>query len=103
MLKPRDIDNDQPSHGSPYMDSSQLSSEGWMTWVLRVGCRRISGLSVEDVVLLANMDSRAPRANRGAGVKRQGCYRPVAVSVGPKGHRHITRSASRVDGSVVWA
>ena len=33
------------------------------------------------------MDSRAPRANRGAGVKRQGCYRPEAVSVGPKGHR----------------
>ena len=32
------------------------------------------------------MDSRAPRANRGAGVKRQGCYRPDAVSVGPKGH-----------------
>lgn len=37
--------------------------------------------------LLANMDSRAPRANRGAGVKRQGCYRPEAVSVGAKGHR----------------
>ena len=36
--------------------------------------------------LLANMDSRAPRANRGAGVERQGCYRPAAVSVGPKGH-----------------
>jgi hypothetical protein len=35
---------------------------------------------------LANMDSRAPRANRGAGVKRQGCYRPEAVSVEPKGH-----------------
>ena len=36
--------------------------------------------------LLANMDSRAPRANRGVGLERQGCYRPDAVSVGPKGH-----------------
>ena len=32
------------------------------------------------------MDSRAPRASRGTGVERQGCYRPAAVSVGPKGH-----------------
>ena len=62
--------------------------------VLRVGCGRISGLSVEGVVLLAIMDSRAPRANRGAGVTRQGCYRPDAVSGRPKGHgfRHSLRT-----------
>jgi hypothetical protein len=35
------------------------------------------------------MDSRSPRANRGAGLKGQGCYRPGAVSVRPKGHRRI--------------
>ena len=35
---------------------------------LRVGCGRISGLYVEAFFLLANMDSRSPRANRGAGV-----------------------------------
>src|SRR5215207_5085532 len=62
--------------------------------VLRVGCSRISGLSVEELVLLAIMDSRAPRANRGAGVTRQGCYRPDAVSGRPKGHgfRHSLRT-----------
>src|SRR5215217_5632471 len=62
--------------------------------VLRVGCSRISGLSVEEVVLLAIMDNRAPRANRGAGVTRQGCYRPDAVSGRPKGHgfRHSLRT-----------
>ena len=43
------------------------------------------------------MDSRAPRANRGAGVERQGCYRPAAVSVGPKGHgsRHSLSISGR--------
>ena len=46
------------------------------------------------------MDSRAPRANRGAGVERQGCYRPDAVSVRPKGHVRVTRSASRVEVSL---
>jgi hypothetical protein len=33
------------------------------------------------------MDIRAPRANRGAGFKSQGCYRPEAVSARPTGHR----------------
>lgn len=32
------------------------------------------------------MDIRAPRANRGAGFKSQGCYRPDAVSARPMGH-----------------
>ena len=59
---------------------------GWQHVGLRVGCSRISGLSAEAFSLLANMDSRPPRANRGTGVKRQGCYRPDAVSVEPKGH-----------------
>ena len=47
------------------------------------------------------MDSRAPRANRGVGLEGQGCYRPDAVSVGPKGHGSghslsISRERSRV-------
>jgi hypothetical protein len=41
---------------------------------------------VEVVILLAKMDIRAPRANRGAGLNGQGCYRPDAVSVRPMGH-----------------
>jgi len=41
---------------------------------------------VEALNLLAKMDSRAPRANRGAGFKSQGCYRPDAVSARPMGH-----------------
>ena len=47
----------------------------------RNGCGRISGLFVEALILRAKMDIRAPRANRGAGFKSQGCYRPDAVSV----------------------
>jgi len=73
------------------MDSSRCASERFVSSVLRVGCGRISGLCVEEAFLLANMDSRAPRANRGAGVKRQGCYRPDAVSVEPKAMGHVTR------------
>jgi hypothetical protein len=46
----------------------------------RIGCGRISGLSVEALILRAKMDIRAPRANRGAGFKSQGCYRPDEVS-----------------------
>ena len=57
---------------------------------------------MEVVYLLAIMDSRAPRANRGAGVERQGCYRPDAVSVGPKGHRsrHSLSISDGIDVSV---
>jgi hypothetical protein len=66
------------------MDSSRWSSDEPRICVRHVRCGRISGLCVEDrdLLLLANMDSRAPQANRGDGVKRQGCYRPDAVSVG---------------------
>jgi hypothetical protein len=52
----------------------------------RIGCGRISGLSVEVPILRAKMDIRAPRANRGAGLLGQGCYRPDAVSARPMGH-----------------
>lgn len=67
--------------------------------VRHVRCGRISGLCVEDgdLFLLANMDSRAPRANRGDGVKRQGCYRPDAVSVGPTGHESGYSLSARED------
>jgi hypothetical protein len=41
---------------------------------------------VEALNLLATMDIRAPQANRGAGFKSQGCYRPDAVSARPMGH-----------------
>jgi hypothetical protein len=41
---------------------------------------------MEALILLAKMDIRAPRANRGAGFKSQGCYRPDAVSARPMGH-----------------
>jgi hypothetical protein len=52
----------------------------------RIGCGRISGLWVEVLNLLAKMDIRAPRANRGAGLRGQGCYRPDAMSARPMGH-----------------
>src|SRR3954447_25146471 len=69
------------------------------SYVRHVRCGRISGLCVEDRdrILLANMDSRAPRANRGDGVKRQGCYRPDAVSVGPTGHESGYSLSARED------
>jgi hypothetical protein len=35
---------------------------------------------MEAFILRAKMDIRAPRANRGAGLRGQGCYRPDAVS-----------------------
>jgi hypothetical protein len=65
-----------------------------------VRCGRISGLWMEDrdLALLANMDSRAPRANRGDGVKRQGCYRPDAVSVRPTGHESGYSLSTREEG-----
>ena len=90
----------------PYIDSSRIFSVRLVTLCLRVGCGRISGLFVEGVCLLANMDSRAPRASRGTGVERRGCYRRVAVSVGPKGHGsgHSLRiSGRRGEGSLCRA
>ena len=36
--------------------------------------------------------SRTPRATRGVGVGRRGCYRPSAVSVGSR--RHVVRSST---------
>jgi len=47
------------------------------------------------------MDIRAPRANRGAGFKSQGCYRPDAVSDRPMGHlsrRSLSISSRKVIG-----
>ena len=71
---------------SPHMDSSRMSSEMSLTMFPSGRCDRISGLSVEASILRAKMDIRAPRANRGAGLRGQGCYRPDAVSVRPMGH-----------------
>jgi hypothetical protein len=82
------------------MDSSRLSNERLLiscpSCRLRSYIRPVSG----GIRLQANMDSRAPRANRGAGVKRQGCYRPDAVSVGPKGHES-GHSLSISDGRAI--
>jgi len=44
-----------------YMDSSRMSSKVVRTGIPWIGCGRISGLSVEDLILLAKMDIRSPR------------------------------------------
>jgi hypothetical protein len=84
------------------MDSSRMSSDRSLTDLPSSRVRgRISGLSVEIVILLAKMDIRAPRANRGVGLKGQGCYRPDAVSARPMGHlsrRSLSISTRKVIG-----
>ena len=59
---------------------------------------------MEDVCLLANMDSRAPRANRGAGVERQVCYRPgCGVGRRPDAAGLTgTTCAALLDRAVAW-
>jgi hypothetical protein len=56
---------------------------------------------VEALNLLAKMDIRAPRANRGAGFKSQGCYRPDAVSARPMGHLVASLAQHLVEGVFV--
>ena len=53
---------------------------------------------MEAFSLRAKMDIRAPRANRGAGLRGQGCYRPDAVSARPMGHlsRHSLGISKRI-------
>jgi hypothetical protein len=76
-----------------------MSSEMSLTIFPSDRCGRISGLFVEASILLAKMDIRAPRANRGAGLRGQGCYRPDAVSARPMGHlarRSLSISSRKV-------
>ena len=63
-----------------------MSSEGSLTEFPSDRVRSYIRPVVEALILRAKMDIRAPRANRGAGFKSQGCYRPDAVSARPMGH-----------------
>jgi hypothetical protein len=83
------------------MDSSRMSSDRSLTDLpsdrVRSYIRPVGG----GTSLLAKMDSRAPRAIRGAGLKGQGCYRPDAVSARPMGHlsrRSLSISTKKVIG-----
>jgi hypothetical protein len=55
---------------------------------------------VEVLNLLAKMDIRAPRANRGVGFESQGCYRPDAVSARPMGHLFASLAQHLIEESV---
>jgi hypothetical protein len=46
------------------------------------------------------MDIRAPQANRGAGFKSQGRYRPDAVSARPMGHLFASLAQHLIEESV---
>jgi hypothetical protein len=68
------------------MDSSRMSSEVSRNDSRRIGAVVYPACVLEALNLLAKMDIRAQRANRGAGFKSQGCDRLDAVSARPMGH-----------------